>query len=36
LLVAGSEIPYREENGLIAIEVPTINVHEVVALDFAL
>jgi hypothetical protein len=35
LLVTGREIEYRAEAGVIAIEVPTINVHEVVALDFA-
>jgi hypothetical protein len=35
LLVTGSDIPYREEGGSVAIEVPAINVHEVVALDFA-
>jgi putative glycosyl hydrolase-like family 6 (GHL6) protein/glycosyl hydrolase family 42 (putative beta-galactosidase) len=35
LLVAGAEVPFREENGAIAVEVPTIHLHEVVALDFA-
>lgn len=35
LLVAGSDIQYRVETGMIAIEVPTIGVHEVIALDFA-
>lgn len=35
LLVAGSDIQYRVETGMVAIEVPTINVHEVIALDFA-
>ncbi|MGB6744062.1 MAG: beta-galactosidase trimerization domain-containing protein [Terracidiphilus sp.] len=34
LLAAGKPVPYREENGAIALEVPTIDVHEVVALDF--
>ena len=35
LLVAGSDLPLREEDGVIAVEVPTIDVHEVIALDFA-
>jgi hypothetical protein len=35
LLVAGSDLPPREEDGVIAVEVPTIYVHEVIALDFA-
>jgi hypothetical protein len=35
LLVAGTELPLREEDGAIAVEVPTIHVHEVIALDFA-
>ncbi len=35
LLAAGNEIPYREENGLIRLAVPGVQVHEVVALDFA-
>lgn len=34
LLAAGKPVPYRAENGAIMLEVPTINVHEVVALDF--
>lgn len=34
LLVAGGEIPYRVEGGMVALEVPTIDVHEVIALDF--
>jgi len=34
LLVSGSEVPYREEDGMIAVEVPSIDVHEVVAFDF--
>ena len=35
LLVAGKTVPYRGEAGSIVIEVPSIDVHEVVALDFA-
>ena len=35
LLVAGTDVHYREENGAIVIEVPAIDVHEVVALDYA-
>src|SRR5205814_862187 len=33
LLVAGSEVPFREEAGAIVVQVPTIELHEVVALD---
>jgi Hypothetical glycosyl hydrolase 6/Beta-galactosidase trimerisation domain len=33
LLVAGSEVPFREEGGAIVVQVPTIELHEVVALD---
>ena len=36
LLVAGREIPYQEESGAIVVEVPTIGLHEVVALDLAI
>lgn len=35
LLEAGAAVPYREERGAILVEVPTVHVHEVVALDFA-
>jgi hypothetical protein len=35
LLVAGNELPYRMEDGVITAEIPSIEVHEVVALDFA-
>lgn len=35
LLVAGRDSPYREEQGMIVLEVPTINVHKVVGLDLA-
>jgi hypothetical protein len=35
LLVAGSNLPLREEDGAIVVEVPAIHVHEVIALDFA-
>jgi hypothetical protein len=34
LLVAGSEVHYRTDGGAILIEVPSIRVHEVIALDF--
>jgi hypothetical protein len=33
LLVAGKEVPFRQENGAIVVEVPEIELHEVVALD---
>jgi hypothetical protein len=35
LLVAGNDVRYREDGGMIALEVPTIGVHEVIALDLA-
>ncbi|MGC2404018.1 MAG: beta-galactosidase trimerization domain-containing protein, partial [Acidobacteriaceae bacterium] len=35
LLVAGSQIHYRKDGDMIAMEVPSIAVHEVIALDFA-
>ena len=35
LLRAGSEVAYRDDGGAIALEVPRVDVHEVVALDFA-
>ena len=35
LLVAGNEVHYREDGGMITLEVPTIGVHEVIALDLA-
>jgi hypothetical protein len=35
LLVAGNDVRYREDAGMIALEVPTIGVHEVIALDLA-
>ena len=35
LLVAGVETPYRTDGDAILIEVPSIRVHEVIALDFA-
>jgi len=34
LLVAGSEVHYRTEGEAVLIEVPSIRVHEVIALDF--
>lgn len=33
LLVAGAEVQFREEGGAIVVQVPTIELHEVVALD---
>jgi hypothetical protein len=33
LLVAGYEVPFREEGGAVVVQVPTIELHEVVALD---
>ncbi|MGC2657432.1 MAG: beta-galactosidase trimerization domain-containing protein [Bryobacteraceae bacterium] len=35
LLVAKREVPYRESNGLLQFEVPSIGLHEVIAIDFA-
>jgi hypothetical protein len=35
LLVAGSDVHYREEKDAIVIEVPAIGIHEVLALDYA-
>ena len=35
LLVAGGPAQYRHEEGSIHLEVPTIGVHEVIALDFS-
>ena len=35
LLVAGTPARYRQESNTIHLTVPTIGVHEVVALDFA-
>ena len=32
-LVAGGEIPFREQEGAIVVELPSIELHEVVALD---
>jgi hypothetical protein len=34
LLVAGGEVTHRVEGGAIALEVPSIGLHEVVAVDF--
>ena len=33
LLVAGKVVPYRQERNQIELEVPSIGLHEVVALD---
>jgi hypothetical protein len=35
LLVAEKTIPFRNERGAILLDVPSIDVHEVIALDFA-
>lgn len=35
LLVAGNEIPFHKDGDMTVLEVPTINLHEVIALDFA-
>jgi hypothetical protein len=35
LLVAGKEAPHREENGVLSLEVPSVGLHEVIALDLA-
>jgi hypothetical protein len=34
LLVAGGDAHYRQERGAIRLTVPSIGVHEVVAIDF--
>jgi hypothetical protein len=36
LLVAGGDVQYRESNGAVELEVPSIGLHEVVAIEFAL
>ncbi|HEY3455456.1 MAG TPA: hypothetical protein VGK64_12700, partial [Bryobacteraceae bacterium] len=35
LLVAGTDAPHRQENGVLSLDVPSIGLHEVVALDLA-
>jgi hypothetical protein len=35
LLVAGRDIPFQESNGFLQLEVPAVDVHEVIAFDFA-
>ena len=35
LLVAGKEVPHRQENGVLSLEVSSIGLHEVIALDLA-
>lgn len=35
LLVAGREVPFHEEAGAVVVDVPTIELHEVVALDLS-
>ena len=35
LLVSGREISFREEGDTVVVEVPTIGIHEVIALDLA-
>jgi hypothetical protein len=34
LLVAGTEVPYRQGNHVIELELPSVGLNEVVALDF--
>ena len=34
LLVAGRDVPYRQERNVVELEVPSVHLHEVVALDF--
>jgi hypothetical protein len=33
LLVSGTDVPFSEDSGMIEVEVPTVELHEVVALD---
>ena len=35
LLASGSQVPYRLDGKYLIVEVPSILVHEVVAVDFA-
>jgi len=35
LLVAKAAVPYRQENDAIELEVPSVGLHEVIAIDFA-
>jgi Hypothetical glycosyl hydrolase 6/Beta-galactosidase trimerisation domain len=35
LLVGETDVPYRRENGAVELEVPSIGLHEVIAIDFA-
>jgi hypothetical protein len=35
LLVAGKEVPYKQDRNIIQLDVPSIDLHEVVALDFS-
>lgn len=35
LLVAKTDVPYRRRNGAIELEVPSVGLHEVIAIDFA-
>jgi hypothetical protein len=35
LLTAARDVPYRSEGGTISLEVPSIALHEVVAIDFS-
>jgi hypothetical protein len=35
LLVAKEDVPYRQQGGLIEMAIPSIALHEVIALDFA-
>jgi hypothetical protein len=35
LLVAKRDVPFQESNGFLQFEVPSVELHEVVAFDFA-
>jgi hypothetical protein len=35
LLVAGKDVPYHQDHNVIELEVPSVELHEVVALDFS-
>jgi hypothetical protein len=35
LLVAGKDVPYKQDRNVIQLDVPSIDLHEVVALDFS-
>jgi len=35
LLVSGRDVPFHEEGDTVSVEVPSIGIHEVIALDLA-